>query len=263
MAASLGGDAPVYRRPAPPPRACRPRFRGRAHPKWPNSSARPKRSALLGRRRRPGGRKEAHQRGLPHAPRRAALACSRACPSTSGRRADRGRHPPHRAAGAGASATTAGPFIGAGAAPGSAEAMGEVGRHPGRQGLSCRQPSLRPEVADASCQARKPPRQLEAACVADAPGGAVARDRTVRPAEQLGAATDAVALIGGVQLAAVELGSPGHRRLPTLWSVSWAAGVGGPVGRAAGARAAVAGAGKRGRKRSPAPCPGASSAITE
>jgi hypothetical protein len=35
MAASLGGDVPAYRQPAPPPHPCRPPICGRAQPKWP------------------------------------------------------------------------------------------------------------------------------------------------------------------------------------------------------------------------------------
>ena len=41
MAASLGGDAPAYCRPAPPPYLRRPLLHGRAHPKWPKSSKGP------------------------------------------------------------------------------------------------------------------------------------------------------------------------------------------------------------------------------
>jgi hypothetical protein len=37
MAASLGGDAPVYRSPAPPPRPCRALHRRHARPEWPKS----------------------------------------------------------------------------------------------------------------------------------------------------------------------------------------------------------------------------------
>ena len=71
---------------------------------------------------------------------------------------------------------------------------------------------------------------LEAVRVADVPSRGLARGWAAGPAEQLAAVADAVAVLARVQLAAVELGSPGHRLLPTLRCVCrWAAGGGGLV----------------------------------